>query len=235
MRRLWIPLLAGLLAVACGDDAGDNGDGAGSGGSDEFCAALEPLADIDPLADPTADEIAKLEAARAAGPEELRSAFDELIAVTELFVQPNLELDDLAQFDEDTQREASAALIAAAQGCGLEVPIFVYGAGEESAGGGDGGDVAAARERFESSDLRAAIEAADPSLEGEVDFIGRGNDDITVQIALLADPDQALAVCEVVDEYLEEIGFPQATVQVTGGTGPALAAREANGSCDATR
>ena len=229
MRRLSVLILACLFFAACGDDTGGEGAATGDGGvdTDEFCMTLEPLAEIDALSEPTAGEVTLLEEAQAAAPDDLGPAFDELIAATEVFIASDLEA--MAQFDEEAQLQASADLVAAATECGLDVPIFVYGGGEAESG--DPGDTAAARERYDASDLRTALETAHPELEDSIDAIGRGNDDITVQVAGLDDPAVGFAVCETVVVYLEEIGYPQASVTVTDPGNTAYATREPNGAC----
>ena len=165
VRRLSVLILACLLIAACGDDTGGEVAGTDDGGAepDEFCMTLEPLAEIDALSEPTAEEVTLLEEAKAAAPDDLGPAFDELIAATEVFIASDLEA--MAEFDEEAQLQASADLVAAAAECGLDVPIFVYGGGEAESG--DPGDTAAARERYDSSDLRTALETAYPELDGQ--------------------------------------------------------------------
>lgn len=229
MRRLSVLILACLLVAACGDDTGGEGAGSDDGGAetDEFCLTLESLAEIDALSDPTPEEVILLEEAKAAAPDDLGPAIDELIAATEVFIASDLEA--MAEFDEEAQLQASADLVAAATECGLDVPIFVYGGGQAESG--DPGDTAAARERYDASDLRTALETANPELEDSIDAIGRGNDDITVQVAGLDDPATGFAVCETVDEYLEEIGYPEASVTVTDPGNTAYATRPPSGAC----
>lgn len=217
MRRLAVLIAALLLLAACGDDSGTTTAG---GVSDEFCAALEPLAEIDPDGLPTEEQLEQTRAARDAAPESTQAAFDSLISLGEALSQPEIELDDLAVFDETQLAEASQALMQAADDCGVEVPLFEDTAGTEGSNSSPSDD-------YDSTAMRARMEGENPGVE--VRNIGRFNDQISVQVGDV-DEASALAVCASAASYLESIGFA-AEVRITDTSDMAFAHLPRGGEC----
>lgn len=153
MRRLLLTLLAGaLLLAACGGDDGESADGdstttsaAGSGVTtttealpvdstfvtedvEALCADLEGLADIDPDADPTQDQVDRLLAVAETAPPGVAEPLAAVAAFGQLAVDATADPDSVPDNAEELQTgaiEGATLLIAYGnEACDIDVPLF---------------------------------------------------------------------------------------------------------------
>jgi hypothetical protein len=145
-RSLVLLPLAGLFLFGCGDDGGDDaGDDAQNAeteettGADEgadaedTCAQIEAVAEIDPAAQPTQEDVDLVRSAAEGAPDEVADALNVVADIGQAIADLGPEeLEDPSAFPDleaiasaEEQAEAGEALVAFAdEECGLEVPLF---------------------------------------------------------------------------------------------------------------
>jgi ABC-type glycerol-3-phosphate transport system substrate-binding protein len=144
VRRLLLTLLAGALALsACGGDDGESADATAvdrttttteappadttfeADDVESLCEDLEGLADIDPEADPTQEQVDEILAIAETAPRGVAGPLSAVAAYGQLALDAMAEGASVSEAAQTEATEAATVLVAYGnEACAIDVPLF---------------------------------------------------------------------------------------------------------------